>query len=120
LFVVDTVPKWFDDIDGKKLLWDPEGFKDAQTGIRQPDGELVNEFVRFKAPGMKKDVADSIAMVLEYDKTGGRMKRHCQFRPSRKPEPTSLTEDRISAYRAEHYPSGADGGDWWDKALRGF
>ena len=116
-YVVDTVPKLFDDLSGKRLLWDSEGFFDARTKIKQPGGELVDEFVKFKSPGVKNDIADTLAMILEYDKAGGRMKRYCSFRPARKRPATSLTDHRKASYHAANYPP-SDAGDWWSKTLR--
>lgn len=116
-YVVNTVPKYFDDLDGKRLLWDPEGYLDARTNIRAPDGELVQEFIRFKAKGVKNDIADTIAMILEYEKDGSRLRRYCSFKPNRKPTPMSLTQQRKAEYHAANYSSGADV-DWWSKTMR--
>ena len=116
-FVVNTVPKTFDDLEGKRVLWDPEGFLDARTRIRQPDGELVQEFVRFRASGVKNDLADTIAMILEYEKVHGKLKRYFSFKPSRKPAPTSLTDARRREYHAANYAPQAEP-DWWSKTMR--
>lgn len=120
LFVVDTVPRYFDDLDGRRTLWDPEGYLDARTKMRQPDGELVLEFVKFKASGVKQDVADTIAMILESDKKAGKFKRHCTYRPAKpRPDRMSLTDQRRLAYREANYSSSASG-DWWERTLRGI
>ena len=118
--VVNTVPRVFDDLDGKRMLWDPDGFVDArQQGVKQPGGELVDEFVRFQASGVKNDIADALAMALEFEKDGSRMRRYCQYRPRRTPPPESLTQQRVDAYRAVHYPqSQGQGQSWWENTIR--
>lgn len=120
-FVVDTVPRHFDDLDGRRVLWDPEGYVDARTKMRQPDGELVTEFVRFKASGVKQDIADTLAMILEYEKVGVKLKRLCVYRPAKpKQQPQTLTEARLASYRAAEYSSDATSGDWWERTIRGL
>lgn len=117
-YVCNTVPKYFDDLDGKRLLWDPEGYLDARTKIRSPDGELVQEFVRFRAPGVKNDVADTIAMVLEYEKANGKLRRYCAFKPARRTaQQQSLTAQRKSDYHQANYSAQTDS-DWWSKTMR--
>lgn len=118
LYVVNTVPKHFEDLDGKRLLWDPEGYLDARSKARQPDGELVQEFIRFRAPGVKADIADTLAMILEYEKSGGKLRRYCAYKPSRRQVPTSLTADRKAAYHAATYSTQPEQSDWWSKTMR--
>lgn len=114
-WVVNTVPKYFDDYDGEKLLWDPEGYIDPRTKVLQPDGELVTEFLSFRKAEQKVDIPDTIAMVLEYENHRGRLRRYCPYKPPRQrlPQP-SLTDQRRQLYRAE---SISNDRDWWDRTL---
>lgn len=117
-YVVNTVPRMFDDLDGKRVLWDREGFLDARTKIKQPDGELVHEFVKFRSSGVKNDLADTIAMILEYEKVSGKLKRYFSYKPSRRPTVnTSLTQTRRADYHAANYSTTAET-DWWTKTMR--
>lgn len=117
-WVVNTVPRMFDDVDGQRVLFDPEGHFDARTKVKSPGGELVDEFIRLGAAGVKTDIADTIAMIFEHEKNNGRYRRYCSFKPAKKKAlPTSLTEDRIAGYRAAHYPANATSGDWWERTL---
>ena len=119
-FVVDTVPRTYEDLDGTRPLWDPRGFYDARTKEYQPAGELVDQFLRFRRgkrqEADKLDIADAIAMILEEQKVRGVSKRYCVYRPWRpKPHPQSLTEARAETYhREEYHPSTSD---WWEKTL---
>lgn len=67
--VMDSVPKFYDDMGRRELLWDKEGYTDEDTGLKLPAGELVNEFVRFPSYG-KRDIADAIADIDMTDKDG--------------------------------------------------
>ena len=113
-FVCDTVPKTFEDLDGTRELWNPEGFWDARTKTKMPSGELVDEFLKATS---KKDIPDALAMVLEYESAGGaKQRRICSYKPWRpKAAPTSLTEQRKSAYHSAEYRQ--SGSDWWDQTL---
>lgn len=112
-YVVDTVPTTFEDLDGTKVLWDPEGFYDARTKTRQPGGELVDEFLKGTA---KKDIPDALAMILEYEPVRGGHKPYCDYKPWKPRAPrTSLTEQRKQRYHAEHYQQSNT--DWWDSTL---
>lgn len=115
-WVVDTVPQTFDDIDGPKELWNPIGYHDPRSGKRLPSGELVDEFLRKAA---KKDVADTLAMILEYQFVRGRKpQRICSYKEWRpKDRPRPLTEQRQEAYRAAEYSQEPTGQDWWDRTL---
>lgn len=115
-YVVDTMPKSFVDVDGERVLWDPKGHWDARLKAFLPGGELVDEFVKANS---KKDIADSIAMVLEYEKLKNGYRRLCSFKPWRpKPAPKALTEQRLEDYRrAEYHPSSASS-DWWEQKLQ--
>ena len=114
-YVVATVPKTFVDLDGPKSLWDPVGHYDATTKAMLPSGELVDEFV--KGTG-KRDIADTLAMILESEKTRkGGSRRLCVYKPYRPREsPKSLTQERTEQYRADHYES-ANSADWWERTL---
>jgi hypothetical protein len=120
-FVVDTVPRTYQDLSGPRELWNPTGYFDARTRTRQPSGELVDQFIRFKrgkgkAVG-KKDVADAIAMILEEQKLpNGQKRRYCRYKPWQpRQQPISLTEHRREQYRAaQDHPSSSD---WWEKTL---
>lgn len=112
-YVVDTVPTTFEDLDGTKVLWDPEGFYDARTKTRQPGGELVDEFLKGTA---KKDIPDALAMLLEYEPVRGGHKPYCDYKPWKPRAPrTTLTEQRKQRYHAEHYQQSNQ--DWWDSTL---
>lgn len=113
-FVVNTVPKTFDDLDGPKELWNPQGFYNARTKTYEPGGELVDEFLKATA---KKDIPDALAMILEWEKTRGGHKRFCTYKPYKpRQRVTSLTEQRRDAYHQANYQSSASS-DWWDKTL---
>jgi len=114
-YVVDTVPHTFEDLDGTRVLWDPEGFYDARTKTKMPGGELVDEFSKATA---KKDIPDALAMILEYEAVRGGHKRMCSYRPFKPRAATassSLTDQRKAAYHAAHYHQPAS--DWWDRTL---
>jgi hypothetical protein len=121
-FVVNTVPRTYEDLSGTKELWNPNGHIDSRNKKeRQPSGELVDQFIRFKRGkgkgAGKKDIADAVAMLLEEQKLpNGNTRRYCRYRPWQpKPVPTSLTEQRVEQYRAAEYPTA--GSDWWEKTL---
>lgn len=118
-FVVDTIPKDFQDLDGKRELWNPIGHYDALTKRWLPSGELVDEFVKASA---KKDIPDALAMVLEYEKSGRHnWKRMCQYKEWKPRERgRSLTEERRDEYHREHYAEAPTADDWWDRTFRGF
>lgn len=112
-FVVDTLPRTFMDNGHEKVLWDPVGFYDATREQFAPGGEMVEEFVKESA---KKDIPDTLAMVLEWSKKTQR--RYCNYKSWRPRKPTpSLTEQRAADYHAQTYGQ-AQSGDWWEKTLR--
>lgn len=113
-FVCDTVPKTFEDLDGTRELWNPEGFWDARTKTKQASGELVDEFLKATS---KKDIPDALAMVLEYESAGGsKQRRICSYKPWRpKAAPTSLTDQRKNAYHQAEYRQSES--DWWERTL---
>lgn len=114
-FVVDTCSRSFSDMGGEKELWNPIGFWDATREVFAPSGELVDEFIRDSS---RKDIPDTIAMILEWDKNRRGARRYCTYRPWRPPERnTSLTDERAARYHLETYGSDA-GQDWWDRTLR--
>lgn len=69
--VVNTVPRHFQDIGKEKLLFSPDGYKSAD-GMALPDGELVNEFIRFPVYS-KNDIADALADIDALDSQGNRI-----------------------------------------------
>jgi hypothetical protein len=112
-YVVSTVPRSFVDLDGPRLLWDPVGHYDPSTKGFLPSGELVDEFIR---AGGKRDIADCLAMILEYEKVRSGYRRLCNFRPWKPPErPSSLTQERKEHYHREQYGSAES---WWDRTVR--
>jgi len=66
-YVMDSVPHLYDDGIHKKVLWDPQGFRDEKTHVALPGGELVDQFVRFPK-GRFKDIPDCIADLDHYEK----------------------------------------------------
>lgn len=113
-FVVDTVPRIFTDMDGDRELWNPHGFYNARTKRTEPSGELVDEFLKSTA---RKDIPDTLAMLLEYKKTKHGPKRYCQYRPyrPRQRQTMALTEQRKADYHRQEYQS--QDGDWWERTL---
>lgn len=114
-WVVDTVPRTYVDSNGERSLWDPIGFFDPNSKKSLPSGELVDEIIRESS---KKDIPDTLAMILEWtnDKRGA--KRFCtwkQWRPKEKP--ASLTDQRRVAYHQQTYGS-AENTDWFERTLR--
>lgn len=83
--VVGTIPKTFNDLGKRLLLWDPEGWTDEESLFPRPDGELVKEFVFWPRYG-KKDIADALADIDATDPIG---KRYCS--PAAR---NAYTEDR--------------------------
>lgn len=114
-WVVDTVPRTFVDVDGEKELWNPKGFFNARVKAYEPSGELIDEFLR---PTAKKDIPDTLAMVLEHEKTKtGHHKRMCFYKPWRpKDGARSLTQRRQDAYHRAEYQQ-EPRGDWWEDTL---
>jgi hypothetical protein len=95
-------------------LWDPVGHYDAQTKTMQPSGELVDEFIR--ATG-KKDIADTLAMILEYEKVRNGHRRLCTYKPWKPPErQASLTQERKELYNPDNYGSQSE--SWWERTVR--
>lgn len=66
--VVDTVPTYI----GNDLVFRPNGFRDEETGIMLPDGELVRQFIRWPAT-QSKDIPDAIADIDHIDGKGARL-----------------------------------------------
>lgn len=76
-FVVDTVPKYYEVRGETRALFDPTGYVDTEgrlgkPGDRWPDGELVNQFIRWPSYG-KKDIADALADIDAIDREGTRL-----------------------------------------------
>ena len=118
-WICDSVPKTFEDIDGTKELYDAEGYYDARTSTYKPSGHLIDSFTR---PAAKKDVADTLAMALEYEfKKNRKPQRYCFYKPYRpKPLPEPLTEQRKDALRVKEYQHSPTDENWWDKTLNDF
>lgn len=115
-WVVNTVPRTYDDVDGVHELWNPDGHYDGWTKTNQPSGELVDQFIRL-GTHPRKDIADTLAMVLENRKgRRGMVRRVCSYRPWNPKPAKSLTQTRTDVYRAAH--SGPDPTDWWDTVTR--
>ena len=117
-FVCNTVPRTFDDNTGTHPMFDPEGFFDPKAKIKQPSGELVNQFVKLGSYG-KMDIADALAMALEYEKKKNRaLKRYCQYRPytggRRRNRRGGIPQQRADDYHQRTYGQDAPGKGWWD------
>ena len=114
-FVVNTMPRTFTDLDGDRVLYDPIGFWNARFKKHEPSGELVDEFI--KANG-KKDIPDTLAMLLEHWKAKtGSWKRYCTYKPWKPREPArSLTERRAEEYHRQEYQQ-VTNRDWWEQTL---
>ena len=74
-FVNSTVPRTFMTQRGEMVLWDPEGWKDEQTGMRLPGGFLVDCFTGFPASS-QRDIPDAISDMDRNDEHGY---RYCSF-----------------------------------------
>lgn len=70
--VLDTVPRWFNDISGPRILWDPEGYTDDE-GKKLPSGEIVDQFITF--PGKWMDIPDALADIEAKQNDGTRLLR---------------------------------------------
>jgi hypothetical protein len=58
--------------DQIREVWNPEGYCDQNTGVREPDGELVMQFIRHPFHRFK-DIPDTFALVDEIDRETGRL-----------------------------------------------
>jgi len=117
-FVVDTVPRTFTDVDGEKVLWDPEGIKDDVSHIPQPDGELVRQFIRFPLYP-RNDIADAIADIEAVDKKNN-YARYCTYRAPKPKAQWSIPEQRrqkLIQYE-QGFPSGGSSNDFWTEIAR--
>jgi hypothetical protein len=74
-FVNSTVPRTFMTQRGEMVLWDPEGWKDDQTGMRLPGGFLVDCFTGFPSSS-QRDIPDAISDMDRNDEHGY---RYCSF-----------------------------------------
>lgn len=106
------VPKYFDDVDGPKLLWDPNGFRDPRTGIRYPAGELVDEYVRVGAHP-KCDIADALSLVSDYSVRSGR--RICNYKRPIQVQRTGPLP--VLGDLSQTAPSVVESSDWWQATL---
>lgn len=113
-YVLNTVPRTFQDLDAERLLFDPEGYVDPRNGNRLPGGELVEEFVRLRFHP-KTDIADALAMVVEYDRKTNR--RFFQYRaPNHRRHHQRPNPDATGFTPATDRP--ILGRSWWDDTIR--
>ncbi len=119
--VLDTCPKVYEEHGKTKLLWEPHGFLDPETGRWLPDGELVQQFVRFRFGGgeQRVDIPDALADIDFYDTAKGKRFLH--------PTPPSIAQRYDQERRGlPHLRDYANkrrrrtGGDWWDDLHRGL
>jgi len=114
-WVVDTISKTFIDSAGERVLWNPTGFYDAQSQKFLPSGELVDEIIRESS---KKDIPDTLAMILEWTNDRRGAKRYCTYKAMRQKAPAvSLTQQRRDDYHRREYGP-PESGDWFEKTLR--
>lgn len=95
VWICDTVPREFTDFSEQKVLWDPEGYEEPQTGQRYPGGELVRQFCNFRLWSRSiRDIPDAIAQIDELDpKT---RERFCFYkRPPGEKLPESVARRRV-------------------------
>lgn len=111
-YVVNTVPRTFEDLDGERILWDPEGHTDARSNTKLPGGELVDEFVRFPSTKWKRDIPDTLAMAYEVRVADGY--RYVKHRPLRA---VSLRTPTLTELRAPRQPDD-DRPDYWSTTLK--
>jgi len=141
-YVVNSVPRTFQDVDGEKILFDRTGHWDGTSQTWKPGGELVEEFIR---ESTKKDIPDALAMLLEYEQVRrGQHRRMCSYKPYRPSGVTPLTATAEEAYSfvderrnpaypnydADYRPGGhpfggssagpGSGTDWWERTISGF
>jgi hypothetical protein len=67
IFVCDTVSRTWSSGTEMRTLWEPEGYKVADSDDWLPGGDLVEWFIRFPHHS-KKDVPDCLSMVDAKDK----------------------------------------------------
>lgn len=102
IFVCDTVPKLWQAGTEMRVLWDPEGDQDIQTGALLPGGDLVEQFVRFPHH-MKKDIPDTLSLVDAIDKqTQQRVCFHAKP-PRRRNDPRDPTTRQPAARTAQRF-----------------
>lgn len=91
IYVADTVPRFYKDLDGEKLLWNPEGHYDAKSHSYMPDGEFVNQFLRLGVSS-RRDLADAFSDIEAIvHKTGAYI---CPWRKYKEPvAPWDLASD---------------------------
>lgn len=114
--VVDTIDRTYEELDGKRLLYDPEAFRRGQFPL--PDGELVRQFVEYRPSDKKakKDICDTLAMLYEPDrKSGGR--RFCRYRSWRvlPSAPDRLVALPSPGSNASLPQDSAKPTSWWDR-----
>lgn len=112
VYVVDTMPRTFIDVDGEKILWDPQGWRDPRTNSVLPGGELVEEFVRY-GPHPKQDIADALAMLYEADKKTAH--RYCRYRTYTPPQKRLTPLHEVNTPRE---PRAVETGSWWERVDR--
>lgn len=71
--VVETISRSYFDHGEERVLWNPDGF--LSDGQRLPDGELVDQFLRFRNSGgdqLNIDICDALADLQSCDQRGMR------------------------------------------------
>ncbi len=69
IFWLDTIPKLYVDVAEQLVLYDPYGYRDPDTGIPLPEGELVTSFTSWPT-WPNKDLPDALADLKAIDKFG--------------------------------------------------
>lgn len=104
---------WMYDAE-ERLLWHPENYQDPNTKAKLPDGDLVEQFVRFRPNGkMLKDIPDTFAMVLEQDE---------HFQPLcfyRRPSQLAASSDTVRRTVEASGPKSGYTTRFYQRALRG-
>lgn len=111
-YVLDTVPRTYVDLDGPKVFYDAEGYRDGRTGEVLPAGELVDEFVHLRSH-TKDDVADALALIVETNRITGT--RACSYRPIKK-----HVQERRRPDLTQDSANPSVGPSWWQRTLKGI
>lgn len=74
-FVLNTVPRTFNDLTKVKVLWDPEA-EAGEDNNRLPGGEMVEQFIHFPRHS-RRDICDALAIIDESTPDGGRCVGFC-------------------------------------------
>lgn len=93
--VVDTMPRTWNNGTEHKPFWVSDGEIDPITKMRLPEGELVDQFVRFPHHS-KRDIPDCLSLVDAMDETNNR--RVCFHVP---PAATQVPQEQMSPTEAD-------------------